>query len=193
MLRHKKIINLGLILVILLCGGDELLLSQSGLAESTATTSSSNLNALRTTINNFESRITPIDNSTPICPVDGPPLDKQNEIVCKMRNNRQNNFRLCKQGMTSAMRSKTSIMCMTSMPEIVKQPELRSAEQLANSAIKHSRNILQKLKNKILGKKKKLSSITYTYPALTQGKTIPFASLSMKFFLYLLSARYLFP
>lgn len=192
MLRHEKIINLGLILVILLCGGDELLLSQSGLAESTVTTSSTNLNVLRNSINNFESRITPIDNSTPICPVDGPPLDKQNEIVCKMRNNRQNNFRLCKQGMTSAMRSKTSIMCMTSMPEVVK-PELRSAEQLANSAVKHSRNILQKLKNKILGKKKKLSSMTYTYPALTEGKIIPFAFRSVKLFLYLLSARYLFP
>jgi hypothetical protein len=163
------IIHLSLILVILLCGGDQLLLSQSGLAESTSTTSSTNLNILRSCGNNFESRMTPMDTSTP---VDGLPLDKQNESVCKMRNSRQNNFRLSKQRMTSGMRSKTSIMCMTSMPEVVK-PEASSAEQLAVSAVKHSGNILQNLKNK-------LSSMTYTYPALTCGKTLSFAFRSVK-------------
>ena len=191
MLRHQKINRLSLILVILLCGGDQLLTSQSGLAESTATTSSTNLNLLRSCSNNLESRIAPIDSSTPICPADGLPLDKQNEM-CKMRNNRQNNFRLSKQRMASGMRSKTSIMCMTSMPEVVK-PDARSAEQIAVSAVKQSVNILQSLKNKILGEQKKLTSMTYTYPALTCGKTLLFAARSMKLFLFLLSLWYSFP
>lgn len=159
MVRHKKVVHLSLILVIMLCGGDQLLLSHSCLAESTATTSSTNLNLLRTCSNNFES---------PISPVEGLHLDKRNEIVCKMRNNRQNNFRLSKQRMTSGMRSKTNIMCMTSMPEVT-QSDPRSAAVVAVSAVKNSGNFLLDLRKRILGEQKKLSLISYSYPALTAG------------------------